>query len=219
MIPEIEKWISTATYGLAQEEIGRIKADIEQHFADACMVYQEKGASITQAEARALADLGDAGAANEKYRALYFTQLDDERIKRLLRRSWWTFPLMLMFPLLLFLTLIQHKTVGTFTSQEIWVQMFIQAILWFGYIFEPYLKLWVHRKSPRLGLLFAQLLVVLLVWQFLQPGLSAIWRGELFRDVLNGKLGLSTDQIWFVLAFFWMKTQLPLSVKILQRLR
>jgi hypothetical protein len=225
MIPEIETWIFTATYGLAQQEIQRIKADVQEHFADACLEYQEKGLTISEAEARALADLGDAVIANQKYQAVYFTQDDEYRLQKLKMKSWWS-ELMLVSNLLLFgyaayIIIIQPSSQNVSVTFRDGLSTLISATWLLALVFEVRLKKFMSAKAPNHQVFWMQALAVFLAHPF--------WFGlpqslKVFLTPMNTWLPFEVAiavSVFAVSIFcsLWLKMQLPLTIKAIRRLR
>jgi hypothetical protein len=225
MTPEIEKWIFTATYGLTQHETQRIKADVLQHFADASLEYQQKGETPANAEARALADLGDANVAKQKYRAVYFTQDDEFRLQKLKMKSWWS-ELVLIGSLFLnafaaYVILFRPENVSFgFRDDRIW-SLLIFAVWLLTLLFEVRLKKFIAAKTPNHQVFYMQALGVFLAHPFL---VDLPQRAKSFFVPMNSRLPFDVFSAFFVvivlaLCYLWLKMQLPLTIKAIRRLR
>jgi hypothetical protein len=125
-------WLEIATNGLAPQEIQRIQVDVKEHFSDALLAYREKGLTAPEAEARALVDLGDANTANQKYRTVYFTEEDNDRIQHLLKRSWWTYFSIFIFPASLFLIIWQYPELAKTERFDVLWSLILKLILSLG---------------------------------------------------------------------------------------
>lgn len=214
MISNIEKWIDSATRGLASSEVKRIHTDILEHFTDACTAYQAKGDA--HAEARALDDLGSPDVANQKYRSIYLTEEDELKIERLLHRSWWTYVYAFGLALAFVVMAINQKTVKAQLAEAgetVYTSLTLMILLWLLAIYEPFIKRVLYQKSPKYGLLWGQVFIVLLAYPFFGSAFTDI------QKVFEGKLYLSASLLSIPLVYFWLKAQLPLTLKLLRRLR
>jgi hypothetical protein len=69
-------WIDIATRNLVPSAQTRVRAEIEAHFADAVRAKQAAGATELDAQAAALAELGNARAAARRFSREYLTESD-----------------------------------------------------------------------------------------------------------------------------------------------
>jgi hypothetical protein len=84
-IQNLDEWLKTATGELWFGELAgpakeRIKLEIKSHFEDAVAAHQTEGLTGTEAQARALADLGDAHAAAKRFRKTHLTEWEAKRL-------------------------------------------------------------------------------------------------------------------------------------------
>ncbi len=70
----VSEWLEAATRKLTAPAQERIRVEIEDHYVDAIASHLAVGASESQAQASALAELGDAKAAARHFRRRYFTK-------------------------------------------------------------------------------------------------------------------------------------------------
>jgi hypothetical protein len=77
---KLSEWLETATRGLVPSAQARIHAEIEAHFAEAVSVRLQKGARLAEAQAAALADLGDAADAARRFRREHLTIGDGKQV-------------------------------------------------------------------------------------------------------------------------------------------
>jgi hypothetical protein len=222
MISKIETWIFTATHGLAQQEIQRIKADVQQHFADACLAYQEKGLTISEAEARALADLGDAALAQQRYRVVYFTQDDEYRLQKLKMKSWWS-ELTLAGYLLLF-GFVAYNMIVQPQGQNVSISTReVNSVVWLlALLFEVRLKKFFAVQAPNHQVFWIQVLAIFLAHPFL-IGLFSEAK-MILETPLTSYLPFDVLRLIFVcgitfFSFKWLQMQLPLTIKAIRRLR
>jgi hypothetical protein len=69
-----DHWFSTATKGLAQEEVKLLLPELRNHYEDTLQHHLGNGQSATDASAKAVASLGDPKQCNRQYRQLYFSE-------------------------------------------------------------------------------------------------------------------------------------------------
>jgi len=70
--PDLEKWIDEASKGLEPLAREKITEQINEHYEDSVAGYRSSGLSEVDACSRALADLGSAVLAANKYKSIYF---------------------------------------------------------------------------------------------------------------------------------------------------
>ena len=88
LIPELADWLNIATKNLALPATERIGLEIISHFDDAVGFYQAEGMAEAEAQAKALADLGDPAAAAKRFRKEHLTEGDVGSIKWLIKYYW-----------------------------------------------------------------------------------------------------------------------------------
>jgi hypothetical protein len=89
----LDGWLKQATRRLSQESVAQVRAEIQEHYESAREAAMIAGAAAEvtpemtadEADRRAVADLGDAGAANCRYRKVLLTAAE----ARLLREGNW----------------------------------------------------------------------------------------------------------------------------------
>jgi hypothetical protein len=89
------QWLEVATYDLVAPAKERIRVEIEAHYAEAVASHMANGISQTQAELAALAELGDAPTAGNKFRKQYLTESEvsgDKSVVKMARR--WSYLLL-----------------------------------------------------------------------------------------------------------------------------
>jgi hypothetical protein len=79
--PSLAEWLNTATEKLSLPAKERIKLEITSHFEDALESYMAEGLNEPDAQAKALADLGDARSAARRFQREHLTESDVRRIK------------------------------------------------------------------------------------------------------------------------------------------
>ena len=83
--PALETWVKQAARSLAAKSRDQVRAEIQQHYESAYEDALECGATEEEADRNAVACLGDAKAANRKYREVLLTRGE----ARLLRQANW----------------------------------------------------------------------------------------------------------------------------------
>lgn len=78
----LEDWLEIATRKLAEPAKERIRAEIEAHYAEAVEAHREDGLSETDAQAAALAELGNPRAAGRRFRKSHLTEREAEWLKK-----------------------------------------------------------------------------------------------------------------------------------------
>ncbi len=78
MNPNLKTWLKTARANLVPEAQRLVSEQILEHFLNAVERYQLEGKSILEAEAKALADLGDSCLAAKKFEQSYLTYAELE---------------------------------------------------------------------------------------------------------------------------------------------
>lgn len=73
-VDTLEAWLGTATNKLTQTGKERITLEITSHFNDAEVSYRANGLADVDAQARALADLGDPKEAGRRFKKRHLTQ-------------------------------------------------------------------------------------------------------------------------------------------------
>ena len=180
----LESWLASATLGLALSERGRIQDEISAHVNDAIAYQTAQGLSASDAEARAVADLGDPRVARAAFLRTCYTLTDEIRLERLLGRSWWTllyawlfisFPLWLPLsnwfnvPLTIRIPFIFQLTfqpgMSLTDGQLIAVSLLFVFALAPMYFFEPRIKRWLYNRFSSNGVIAVQAFMALLAAQ------------------------------------------------------
>jgi hypothetical protein len=89
---DIQAWLRFATRELAVPAKKRIRLEVEAHYAEAVASHRKEGLSETDAQKKALAELGDAGKAAKCFRKRYLTTREAEGVERAFSRlgnRWW----------------------------------------------------------------------------------------------------------------------------------
>lgn len=74
----IEAWLREATQNLSLQDQKRIQQELNCHFAEAVMAYQDLGLPLEEARTRALHDLGSAADANREFRQVHYTPQESQ---------------------------------------------------------------------------------------------------------------------------------------------
>lgn len=74
-------WLAIATRKLTDASKHRIQMEIEAHYAEAVGAQRADGQSESDAQASALAQLGDAHATAKRFRKRHLTEREEERLK------------------------------------------------------------------------------------------------------------------------------------------
>ena len=77
-IKSLPEWLNTATENLSAPAQERIKLEIESHFEQAMENHRGEGLTESQAQVRALTELGDARAAAKSFRKSYLTATESK---------------------------------------------------------------------------------------------------------------------------------------------
>ena len=85
--PKLTEWLEIATAELTTPAKKRIRLEIEEHFAAAVENHTANGCPETDAQATALAELGDATAAAKHFRSRHLTEKEAKYIERMLKYS------------------------------------------------------------------------------------------------------------------------------------
>jgi hypothetical protein len=85
MNPDLERWVGTATDGLAEISREEIRREIAAHYEEALQAHRSEGLDGASAHAAALADLGDPAAANRGFRKSHFTEKEWKLLLRMAR--------------------------------------------------------------------------------------------------------------------------------------
>lgn len=81
--PGLERWLQIATRDLCDKAKGRLYAEYQSHYADATQAAMDAGASRADAEAAALADLGDPRVARRALNRTHLTRREMEAVQDL----------------------------------------------------------------------------------------------------------------------------------------
>ncbi len=68
------RWLSAATEGLEHNLAAEVRAELADHYEDACAAYEAKGHSPSSAQATALVDLGDARTVQRMLRRVHLSR-------------------------------------------------------------------------------------------------------------------------------------------------
>jgi hypothetical protein len=79
----LSEWLETATKGLAAPGRERITQEIKAHFAEAVEDHLAQGESETDAQTKALAEMGAPQVAALKFKEQYLTEADEKFLKML----------------------------------------------------------------------------------------------------------------------------------------
>jgi hypothetical protein len=92
----LDEWLKIATGEVWAGELAgpakeRIKLEIKSHFEDAVAAHLAEGLTEAEAQARALADLGDAHAARKRFRKTHLMEWEANSLKSTLfsKMRWW----------------------------------------------------------------------------------------------------------------------------------
>ena len=83
----VSDWLELATNRLAAPARKRIGLEIEAHYAEAVRAHLEEGMSEWDAQAAALAELGDAFAAARRFRKQHLTEREAQSIESMLKNA------------------------------------------------------------------------------------------------------------------------------------
>lgn len=226
MNPDLKNWFSIATQDLAASEIPRIQEEIVEHFDSATENYQMQGKLENDAQFLALSDLGSPQKAHRKFSSLYFTISDERRIERLFEPIWWARPfgylVVFIGAIFVLLGILNPSSMKVIPNQNPDVFGITLALVfvftWFiSLFFEQKIKDYFKRKLPRHYFLLIQVFIIFLSFPFLS---------QLATDLINfanmfsgkGRFSLTAPLIaWLV--WLWVKSQLPLTIKTIRRLR
>lgn len=222
----LNDWLASATLGLALSERGRIQDEISAHVSDAIAHQTAQRLSEPDAEARAIQDLGDPQVARAAFLRTCYTLSDEQRLEKLLGRSWWTLPLTVLFGcIFVAITVLTFSHVpitlndGVGKSDPLFIPlMFSPLLLALIYYFEPKIKHWLFNRSSRYGVFAVQAFM----------GFAAIWLSGVIHNVfaliyslIIGEFSFSIIS-WFVvliLTYRWIAQQAPLTLKTIRRTR
>jgi hypothetical protein len=234
----LNSWLMWATADLARSERARITEEIAAHHAEAALHYEENGSSPEDAARRALEDLGDPYVARARFLKVCYTERDEDRLERLMRRSWWTLPFGVLYlivgPVAAVLSLqgsFRPNSNGgvnlsmgwqfdatKLTATEISVLASIPFLYGLLLLAEVPIKRWLGRRFPKLAVPLIQLFVLLIaapnvstaIYQVVSST-AALVQGQIITFISSGPL-----VVW--LAYRWLSTQGPLTLKSLRRL-
>jgi hypothetical protein len=82
---ELDSWLEQATRHLSKDSVAQVRIEIQEHYESAREAAIGGGATADEADRLALADLGDAKAANCQYRNVLLTSTE----ARMLREGNW----------------------------------------------------------------------------------------------------------------------------------
>lgn len=80
-VRSLTEWLAVATRGLTDASKDRIRLEIESHYTQAVEAHSANGESESDAQASALAQLGDAHAAASRFRKRHLTEREEKRLK------------------------------------------------------------------------------------------------------------------------------------------
>jgi hypothetical protein len=81
----LDSWLNRATRHLSKDSLAQVRTEIQEHYESAREAAIGSGATADEADRLALADLGDAKAANRQYRRVVLTSAE----ARMLREGGW----------------------------------------------------------------------------------------------------------------------------------
>ncbi len=210
MSHRLESWLASATLGLALSERGRIVEEISAHVANAIAYQTAQGLTESEAEARAIEDLGDSHAARAAFLRTCYTVSDEIRLERLLGRSWWT----LLFGFILIPFAFQADA-----DWSIWHVVVMALILPTILGFEPTIKRWLFERSSRNGVIAVQIFSIIIATATIC--FTAFQESLMLQPVSIGALSLPLGT-WFIaliLSCRWLAQQAPLTLKTIRRTR
>ncbi|MDZ4858011.1 MAG: permease prefix domain 1-containing protein [Candidatus Hydrogenedentes bacterium] len=76
----LSDWIQTATHGLCDSEKARVRMEISAHVSEQINALVANGCSTDSALAQALKELGSPKKARARYRRVYLTRHDEQRL-------------------------------------------------------------------------------------------------------------------------------------------
>jgi hypothetical protein len=218
---ELISWLEVATYELSQHEKPRIRADIEEHFQATFETYKNVGIQHEQATIKALEDLGNPSIANQKYKRVYLTVDDETRVSNLKNSTWWAQIMVYLVPVILAVLIFAPETQQSTTLKPLekwsllyWLVIAKEILFWFGYFFESKIKQAIIKKYPSHGIFLAQLFIIVLATPFLFEIVKYI--GVIQKTPFNFNV---SALIALGCSVFWLKAQLPLTLKTIRRLR
>ncbi len=83
----VSDWLELATNRLAAPARKRIGLEIEAHYAEAVRAHVEEGMSEWEAQAAALAELGDAWAAARRFRKQHLTEGEAQNVESMIKNA------------------------------------------------------------------------------------------------------------------------------------
>jgi hypothetical protein len=83
-VRSIAEWLEMATRKLSAPAKERIRLELEAHFADGMESHLADGCPEAEAQAAALAELGDPSAAAKRFRREHLTEKEAKRVERML---------------------------------------------------------------------------------------------------------------------------------------
>ena len=99
----VSDWLELATNKLAATARKRIGLEVEGHYAEAVRAHVEEGMSEWDAEAAALAELGDAWAAARRFRKQHLTEWEAKNAESMVKNARDVYILALSYLVFLFL--------------------------------------------------------------------------------------------------------------------
>jgi hypothetical protein len=201
----LAEWLRMATAKLCLPAQERIRLEIEAHFTESLESHQATGCSEADAQAAALAELGDATAAAKRFRRRHLTEKEAKWVGSRLNYSG---PLAFLFALYAFYALSfvcflpilkRHHASPGFPAGALLLVAALQTMGFFvlrGKIYKPDIRLYVLIQVLSLGCI-----ILFLLWYgmgvtpvafFMLPGPSI----SLVRKLrLSFKLG-QVDDVW-----------------------
>jgi hypothetical protein len=112
-IESINDWIDVAARGLAKDPRARVREETLAHYESAREEGLRQGTSEQEADAAALASLGNARTANRQYKKVHLTERESTLIRcdELLVRAIQARPYLLLIPLLLLCAAVAAVTI------------------------------------------------------------------------------------------------------------
>ncbi len=152
------QWLDIATAKLSAPAKERIQLEIEAHVADSVQSHQAEGYSETDAQAAALAELGDATTAAKRFRRRHLTSKEAKRVGKILERSE-SFQTLAAYAFCAFACLLLYIRMKVNTPDaSIMLMITVAYSLSFGYATIGFLA---HRKSSKPDIRLLVLLKIL----------------------------------------------------------
>jgi len=189
----LAKWLEIATGKLVPFAQARIRAEIEAHYAEAVKSHQDTGLSETNAQAVALADLGNAYAAARKYRREFLTDKESGLITKKLNLLRGNVPVNIWIQRFLFVIAIMLNVVDLFEPKTVQ----ISRVLLLGSLLLTYF-FWnkLHRRAREWA--SQKTTSAVLGWLIMLVGMeglysATLWASILYAPIYEGRLSGNLD--------------------------